>query len=62
MRKLDSKFLRIILIGLLAIMVVMFFAITFGGLSVLKTKSKQVVDLKLQGETADSQAIKSRAN
>lgn len=54
-RKLDSKSLRMTLSGLLIFMTLVFFAITFGGISVLKSESKRVVELKLHGQTADTQ-------
>lgn len=53
--KLDSKKLRLILSTSLIALLVGFFAITFGGLSLLKSKSKEMVGLKLQSETTDSQ-------
>lgn len=52
---LDSKKLRLVLIAALALSVVVFIAILVMGLSALGTKSSQMVDLKVQSQTADAQ-------
>jgi len=51
----DSKRLRLILIGMLATSALLFLAIYTVGSSALQSKSKQVVDLKLKSRTTDSQ-------
>ena len=53
--KLDSKNLRWLLLGGLALSVVLFVAVTFLGLSILSSESKHMVDLKVQSQTADNQ-------
>ncbi len=55
--KLDSKQARLILIGGLGFSAVVFFAITFLGLSVLSSKSRSLVDLKAQSQTASDQLV-----
>ncbi len=55
--KLDSKKTRLILSGSLAFSAVAFFAITFLGLSVLSSKSRSLVDLKAQSQTASDQLV-----
>jgi hypothetical protein len=51
----SSKRLRMILLGLLALSVVVFLALTVVGLSKLGQKSQKMVDLKKQNQTADAQ-------
>jgi len=51
--KLDSKTLRLILIGGLALLVVGFFATAFLGLSTLGKKSQSLVSLKSESQNAD---------
>lgn len=51
----DSKRLRLILMGMLAASALLFLVIYFVGASALQSKSKQVVDLKLKSHTTDSQ-------
>jgi hypothetical protein len=53
--QLDNKKLRLILSGLLGLSVLVFLGITLGGLSVLQSKSKQIVELKVQNQTAEAQ-------
>lgn len=53
--KLDSKKLRWILLGLLAISVIGFFVIMLAGLSVLSAESQRMVELKVKSQTADAQ-------
>lgn len=53
--KLDSKNLRLILLGMLGLSIVLFTAILLLGLSALGKESQKMVDLKVQGETADAQ-------
>jgi hypothetical protein len=53
--KLDSKKLRLILIGGLILATLAFFGIAFFGLSVLDSKSRSLVNLKTQSQTAYSQ-------
>ncbi len=52
---LNSRRLRLVLIGGLLLSVVAFLAIAFFGLGLLSTKSQKIVDLKVQTETADAQ-------
>jgi hypothetical protein len=52
---LDSKKLRLVLLGSLALSVIGFIAVLVLGLGVLGNKSKQMVDLKVQSQTADAQ-------
>lgn len=53
--KLDNKKLHWLLLGGLGLAVVVFVAVMFEGLSVLSAKSRQLVDLKVQSQTADAQ-------
>jgi hypothetical protein len=53
--KLDNKMLRWILLGALGLSVILFFAVMIEGLSLLSTKSQQLVDLKVKSETVDAQ-------
>jgi hypothetical protein len=53
--KLDSKKLRLILLGLMAVSVLLFIAIIFIGTSALSSKSQQMVALKVKSQTADLQ-------
>jgi hypothetical protein len=53
--KLDSKTLRLILIGGLGLSVIAFFGIAIFGLSVLNSKSRSLVDLKVQSQSAYNQ-------
>jgi len=52
---LDSKKLRLVLLGSLALSVIGFISVLILGLGVLGNKSKQMVDLKVQSQTADAQ-------
>lgn len=51
----NSKRLRLILIGLLAVGALLFVVVCVSGLSALQEKSKKVVELKLKSRTVDSQ-------
>jgi hypothetical protein len=53
--KLDSKNLRLLLMGGVVLSVVLFLAVALLGLSVLSSKSKELVDLKVQSQTTDKQ-------
>lgn len=53
--KLDSKAMRYILLGSLVLSIIAFLAVLFLGLSVLGSKSNQIVDLKLQSHKAEAQ-------
>ena len=53
--KMNSKNLRWLLLGLLGLSVVLFFAVSYLGLMVLGSESKHMVDLKVQSQTAESQ-------
>lgn len=53
--KLDSKKLRLVLIGALAVSVVVFIGTILFGLSILGSKSKAMVNLEVQSQTADTQ-------
>ena len=53
--KLDSKTMRYILLGALVLSIITFSAVLFLGLSVLGSKSKQTVNLKLQSHKAEAQ-------
>jgi hypothetical protein len=53
--KLNSKTLRLVLIGGLAFSVAAFFGIAFFGLSVLNSKSRSLVDLKIQSQSSYDQ-------
>jgi hypothetical protein len=53
--KVDNKKLHLILLSALGVMILLFFAITFKGLSLLSSKSQQLLDLKVQSQTADAQ-------
>jgi hypothetical protein len=53
--KLDSKNLRLIFIGSIALCVISFLAISFLGLSVLANKSTALVNLKAQSQTSNIQ-------
>lgn len=53
--KLDSKKLRLILFGLLALSLVLFAVIIVLGSSVLSSQSRKMVDLKVKSQTADNQ-------
>jgi hypothetical protein len=55
MKKFDNKMLRWILLGALGLSVVLFFAIMVEGMSLLSSRSQQLVDLKVKSETADAQ-------
>src|SRR5476649_2024804 len=55
MRSFSSKQLRLILLGILGLAVIVFVAVSFLGLSMLKSKSQKMVDLKLQSAAADNQ-------
>lgn len=55
MKKFDNKMLRWILLGALGLSVVIFFAVMVEGLSLLSSKSQQLVDLKVKSQTADAQ-------
>jgi hypothetical protein len=55
--KLSAKQLRFILLGLLALSIVAFFALMVLGLKSLNAKSKELVDLKLKNKTLDAQLI-----
>ncbi|MBX4197031.1 type 4a pilus biogenesis protein PilO [Candidatus Saccharibacteria bacterium] len=55
MIKLDSKRLRLLLLGVLALSIVGFFGVMLAGLSTLGSESKKMVDLRVQSETADAQ-------
>lgn len=52
---LDSKKIRIILLASLGLSVVVFLAVFILGMGALSNKSKQMVDLKVQSQTADTQ-------
>jgi hypothetical protein len=54
-KQLDNKKLRLVLIGSLALSIVVFFGVMLGGLSVLQSKSKQMVGLKVQSQTTEAQ-------
>ena len=53
--KLNSKNLRLVLLGLMGLSIVLFATITYLGLSALSAESKHMVDLKVKSETADNQ-------
>lgn len=53
--KLDNKKLRMVLLGLVAFAVILFISVLVGGLSLLSTKSKQVVNQKLEEEKLKAQ-------
>jgi hypothetical protein len=53
--ELDSKNLRLLLIGGLALAVILFIICAFAGLSIVGGKSRQLVSLKAQSQTADNQ-------
>lgn len=53
--KLDSKHLRLILLGALGISIVAFVSIVFLGLSTLDSKSRQMTELKVKSQTAEAQ-------
>jgi hypothetical protein len=53
--KLDSKNLRLMLLGAFGLSVVLFVAILLLGLSALGKESQKMVDLKVKGQTADAQ-------
>jgi len=53
--ELDSRKLRLILLGSLGLSVIAFLVIMLSGLSALGTKSSKMVELKAQSETADAQ-------
>ena len=53
--KLDSKKVRLILIGSLGLSVIAFGAAAFFGLSLLSAQSQKIVDLKVQNQNADAQ-------
>lgn len=53
--KLDSKRLRLILFGVMAVSTLLFIAIIYIGTSVLSSKSQQMVALKVKSQTADLQ-------
>src|SRR5438105_12052724 len=53
--KLDSKKFRLVLIGLIGLSVIVFFALLYFGLSTLSQKSTKLADLKQQSQTADVQ-------
>jgi hypothetical protein len=55
MKSLDNKKIRRSLIAALALSVVVFIGAIIGGLSVLQSKSQQMVDLKVKSEEADAQ-------
>jgi hypothetical protein len=46
---------RLIMLGILGLCIISFLLIFFAGLSLLKTKSQEMVDLKLKNKTADAQ-------
>jgi hypothetical protein len=52
---LDSKKLRLVLLGLLGLSVIVFVGIISIGLSALSSESKKMVSLKVQSQTADAQ-------
>ena len=47
---------RLIMLGLLASISVVFFIVAFGGLTLLASKSQKLVELKQQSKTADAQS------
>jgi cell division protein FtsL len=53
--ELDSRRLRLLLLGGLAASAIAFFVVSFYGLSVLSSKSKAMVDLKVQSQAADNE-------
>lgn len=53
--KLDSKKLRLVLLGFLGLSVVGFAGIIFIGLPILSSKSQQMVQLRVKSQTADTQ-------
>lgn len=53
--KLTNKTLRWILLGTLGISIIVFFVVMIEGLSLLSSKSRKLVDLKIQSQTADAQ-------
>lgn len=53
--KLDSKNMRLVLLGSLGLCALLFMAILFIGLSFLGKESQQMVDLKVKSQTADAQ-------
>lgn len=53
--KLDNKRLRLILLGSLGFSVLLFLIVMVRGLSVLSSKSQELVSLKVQSQTADAQ-------
>src|SRR5476651_1037126 len=55
MMSFSSKQLRWILLGLLGLAIIVFIAVTSVGLSMLKSKSQKMVDLKLQSAAAENQ-------
>jgi len=55
MMKLNNKLLHWILLGGLGLSAVIFLAVMFQGISLLSSKSKQLVDMRVQSQTADAQ-------
>ncbi len=53
--ELNSKNLRLAMLAGLAFSVIVFFGVTVAGLGRMGQKSKQIVDLKVKSQTADSQ-------
>lgn len=52
----SQSHVRLLMLGLLGAVGVLFFIVAFGGLTLLASKSQRLVDLKQQSKTADAQS------
>ncbi len=55
--ELNSKNLRLVMMGTLTLLVIIFFVITSSGLSLISAKSKSLVDLKAKSQSTDNELL-----